>query len=393
MGQDMRVLISSVGTRGDVQPALALAIEMRKLGHEVRPCVPPNFTGWAARLGFDARPIGIEMRAPPPGAPPPVIPDLIANQFEAVGSAAEGCDLIVGAGAHQYAGRSIAELRGLAFVDAVYAPVSLPSPDLAPAGQASGAAEANLEMWQAVKAGWNARSLDRVNANRTRLGLAPVGDVLGHILGDRVWLAADATLAPAPRTPGMRVEQAGAWILDDASPLAPELEAFLDGGEAPVYLGFGSMPVAAEGASRMLVEAARAVGRRAVLSKGWADLALVDGAPDCIAVGDVNQQALFPRVAAVVHHGGAGTTTAAARAGAPQVATPMFSDQFYFGRRIRELGVGTAVPFAGLNAEGLAAALHDALAPEIAVRARACAGKIALDGAAIAARRLVEAFG
>jgi vancomycin aglycone glucosyltransferase len=83
----MRVLISSVGTRGDVQPAVALALELRKLGCDVRMCIPPNFVGWARELGFEAKPIGIEMRAPRPGEPPPVIPDLIADQFAVVEAA------------------------------------------------------------------------------------------------------------------------------------------------------------------------------------------------------------------------------------------------------------------------------------------------------------------
>ena len=120
----MRVLISSVGTRGDVQPATALALELRALGNEVLMCVPPNFIGWVAGLGFEARPIGIEMRPARAGtAAPATIPDLITDQFEVVGSAAEGCDMIVGAGVHQYAARSIAELRGIPCVVAAYAPV------------------------------------------------------------------------------------------------------------------------------------------------------------------------------------------------------------------------------------------------------------------------------
>jgi hypothetical protein len=196
-----------------------------------------------------------------------------------------------------------------------------------------------------------------VNANRARLSLAPVDDVLGHILTDRPWLAADATLAPAPSTSGLRVMQSGAWILPDTSPLAPELEAFLDDGEPPAYVGFGSMP-AVESTSRTLIDATRATGRRVILSQGWADLELIDDRPDCIAISDVNQQALFPRVAAIVHRGGAGTTTAAARAGAAQVAVPMFSDQFYWGLRIRDLGIGTVAPFAGLTTDTLASALH-----------------------------------
>ncbi|HVZ38703.1 MAG TPA: glycosyltransferase [Candidatus Kapabacteria bacterium] len=393
----MHVLISSVGTRGDVQPAVALALELRAIGHEVRMCVPPNFTEWAAGLGFEAMPVGIEMRAPRAGAAPAapaVIPDLITDQFEVIGAAAVGCDLIVGGGAHQYAARSIAELRGIPSVIAVYAPASLPSPDLAPPGEPAEQKEpeAHLRMWQDARRSWNERSLQRVNANRARLGLAPVNDVIDHILTDRPWLAADATLGPAPSTPGMQVVQTGAWMLPDSNALPPELEAFLDSGEPPLYLGFGSMP-AAGSASRTLIDAARAAGRRVILSQGWADLTLTDDGPDCILVGDVNHQALFPRVAAVVHHGGAGTTAAAALAGAAQVAVPMFGDQFYWGRRIRELGIGQAVPFAGLGADALATALQEALEPAVAARASSVAGSIAANGAAVAARRLVEKHG
>ncbi|MES2055256.1 MAG: glycosyltransferase [Pseudomonadota bacterium] len=386
----MIVLMSSVGTRGDVQPVVALALEMQALGHEVRLCVPPNFVDWVAGLGFTATPVGIEMRAPRAGeAAPALIPDLITDQFETIGSAAQGCDLIVAGGVHQYAARSVAELHGLRYVVAAYAPVSLPSPDLAPPGQAvepDGAA-ATLRLWDETRRAWNLRSLERVNANRARLGLARVDDVIDHILGDRPWLAADATLAPAPATPGMRVVQTGAWILPDSRPLAPALEAFLDGGEAPVYIGFGSMP-AAPGTSRVLIDAVRAVGRRVIVSRGWADLAPIDDAPDCIAIGEVNQQALFTRVAAVVHHSGAGTTTAAARAGVAQIVAPMFSDQFYWGRRVRALGIGTAI--AGLSRDTLASALRETLEPGVATRARAVATTVRSNGAAIAARRLAE---
>src|SRR5690606_37821232 len=123
--------------------------------------------------------------------------------------------------------------------------------------------------------------------------------------------------------------QTGAWILPDDRPLSAELEAFLDGGEPPVYFGFGSMR-APEGLSRVMIESARALGRRAIVSRGWADLSLLDDQPDCLLIGEVNQQALFERVSAVVHHVGAGTTTIAARVGAPQVIIPQHYDQHYF---------------------------------------------------------------
>lgn len=406
----MRVLLSTVGTRGDVQPVQALALEVRALGHEVRVAVPPNFQDWFARHGFEATPVGIEMRAPKPGsaASPPPTPeqlrqprataaDLITDQFDSIGTAAKGCDLVLGAGTHQYAARSVAEVNGIPYVNAVYAAVSLPSPDHAPPpapGQAwqTGLPPAEIsQRWEATSRAWNDRSLERINDNRARLGLAPIDDVQSHIFTDHTWLATDPTLGPAPTSPGRQVVQTGAWLLPDTSPLAPELEKFLAAGEPPVYLGFGSMP-APESTGRTLIDAARATGRRAILSQGWADLGLVDdgsdGGADCLSIGDVNQQALFPRVAAVVHHGGAGTTTAAARAGAPQVIAPMFNDQFYWAQRVRDLRIGSAAPSGPLTAETLAAALHETLAPAVADRARSFAGRVSTDGAAVAARRL-----
>src|SRR5215471_16068253 len=117
----MRALLVAVGTRGDVQPALALGLELRKLGHAVRLCISPNFVDWARSLGLEAVPMGVEMRMPvrQPGAMPKFtpeelrrlrqsMPDLITDQFETIGPAAEGCDVIVGANPHQYAAPSIA---------------------------------------------------------------------------------------------------------------------------------------------------------------------------------------------------------------------------------------------------------------------------------------------
>ncbi len=356
-------------------------------------CVPPNFVDWAVQLGFETRALGIEMRAPRPGAPV-VVPDLIADQFEVLGSAVEGCDLIVGCGAHQYSARSFAELHRIPFVIAVYAPNAIPTPELAPAGTAKGSddAAANLRMWDENKRRWNERSLEQVNVNRARLSLEPLVDVLGHILGDCPWLAADATLGPAPSIPGMSVVQTGAWVLEDFRPLPRELEVFLDAGDPPLYLGFGSMPAAKE-ASRALIEGARAVGRRAILSEGWAELERIDGEADCVVVGDVNHQSLFERVAAVVHHGGAGTMTAAALAGVPQVIVPMFGDQFYWGARLSSLGVGSVVSFQEMDADSLASAIHEVLQSRVTTRARSLSSQVSSGGASIAAQRLIETFG
>ena len=178
------------------------------------------------------------------------MPDLITDQFDTVGAAAKGCDVILGANAHQYAARSIAELNGIGYVNALYAPIALSSPEHAPPPAAGQIWEpgrtGNDQRWSDNARAWNDRALERINHNRIRLGLEPIHDVLRHNVTDHPWLAADPALAPLPSTPGMHVTQTGAWIMPDSSPLTPELEAFLEDGDAPVYVGFGSMPLPAD---------------------------------------------------------------------------------------------------------------------------------------------------
>jgi vancomycin aglycone glucosyltransferase len=138
-----------------------------------------------------------------------------------------------------------------------------------------------------------------------------------------------------------------------------------------------------------MIESARALGRRAIISRGWADLSLVDNQPDCLAIGEVNQQALFKRVAAVVHHGGAGTTTAAARAGAPQVVIPQHYDQHYWASRVHQLGIGTAHATSTSTIDSLTSALKHTLQPEVTACAQFIATAVRSDGAMVAAQRLI----
>jgi vancomycin aglycone glucosyltransferase len=176
----------------------------------------------------------------------------------------------------------------------------------------------------------------------------------------------------------------------DSRPLPAELETFLDAGTPPVYVGFGSMP-APKDMARVAIDSIRAQGRRALIARGWADLALIDDRDDCFVVGEVNQQALFRGVAAVVHHGGAGTTTTATRAGAPQVVVPQMADQPYWAGRVADLGVGAAHEGPTPTPESLSAALGTALTPQTLARASAVAGTIRIDGATVAATLLLNA--
>ena len=217
-------------------------------------------------------------------------------------------------------------------------------------------------------------------------------NVRDYVFTDQPWLAADPTLAPWQEPPDLDVVQTGAWILPDERPLPAELVAFLDAGTPPVYVGFGSMPMrASKDVARVAIEAIRAQGRRVVVARGWADLALIDDRDDCFVVGEVNQQALFGRVAAVVHHGGAGTTTTATRAGAPQVVVPQMADQPYWAGRVADLGIGAAHDGPTPTFESLSAALRTALTPETRARATAVAGTIRTDGATVAAKLLLDA--
>jgi vancomycin aglycone glucosyltransferase len=403
----MRVLLSTIGSRGDVQPLVALALQLRALGQEVRLCVPPDFQEWIEGFGIPVTPIGPELRtltaASPPGPPAPPSPELlrqmaeatVATQFETITAAARGCDVIVGATALQIAAPSVAEVMGIPYVFAAYCPAVLPSPHHAPLPlgmmrEAPAPATAdNRPLWDQDAQRWNGTWGPVLNTHRAALGLNPVDDVRSHILTDRPWLAADPVLGPWPDPTDSGVFQPGAWIVPDERPLSPELEAFLASGEPPVYFGFGSMRAPQE-LGRMMVQAARALGRRAIVSRGWADLSVVDGEPDCLTSGEVNQQALFARVAAVVHHGGAGTTTAAALAGAPQVVIPQMYDQHYWTRRIWDLGIGTAHAPGTPTAESLAAALDQTLRPDMAARAQSIAATMRSDGARVAALRLVD---
>jgi vancomycin aglycone glucosyltransferase len=400
----MRVLLSTIGSRGDVQPLVALALALRDLGQEVRLCVPPDFRDWIESLGIPVTPIGPELRPtgkanPSAALPTPeqrrqMIEGTVATQFETIAAAARGCDVIVGATALQIAAPSIAERMGIPYVFAAYCPTVLPSPHHAPPvlamlGDTPATSTADhRELWDQDARRWNDTWGTLLNSHRASLGLAPVHDVRGHVLTGRPWLAADPALAPWPDPADPAVFQTGAWILPDARPLSPELEAFLDAGEPPVYFGFGSIR-APRDLGQVMIRTARALGRRAIVLRGWADLSLVDDGPDSLAIGEVNQQALFQRVAAVVHHGGAGTTTAAARAGAPQVVIPQNYDQHYWAQRIHHLGIGTAHAPATPTTDSLTSALERTLQPDVAARARSIATAVRADGAQAAARRLM----
>ena len=202
---------------------------------------------------------------------------------------------------------------------------------------------------------------------------------------------------PRPADWPEHVYNTGYWFLDEEEDWRPsnELIEFLDKGAPPVYIGFGSIGDAAAAAqtTRLVIEALKRSGQRGILATGWNGLSTIGNLPEEIFILESAPHAwLFPRMSAVVHHGGAGTTAAGLRAGVPSILIPFSNDQFAWGRRVYELGVGSnPIPRKKLSAEKLSAAIKVALTDEIRSAARDLGSKIQSEnGAVIAAQIIIQ---
>ncbi|MET8563116.1 nucleotide disphospho-sugar-binding domain-containing protein [Streptomyces flaveolus] len=331
----MRVLLS--GSRGDVEPLAELAQRLADVGVPLIPVGPSA--------------CALTRAAPPASFPPRRAAELVAGQRETVTAAAEGCEVLVATGVLPVA-MAVAEKLGVRSVYVAFQQLTLPAPHRRPLA-------------------YPGRPLP-----------SEVTD--NEVLWDLDAQSVDALFGEALQT--------GAWLLPDERPLPAGLAEFLEAGTPPVYVG-GMPPHAAADIGEVAVEAVRAPGRRAVVARGRAGLSPVDGRNDRFVVGEVNQQALFGRVAAVVHHGGAGTTATATRAGAPQVVVPRLGDQPYWAGRVAQLGIGAAHDGPTPTFASRSAALRAALAPETRARAAGAAGRVRTDGASVAARLPLDAHG
>ncbi len=399
----MRVLIGAFGTRGDVQPMLALSLALKARGHAVTMVVPPEATALTSGHGLAVHTAGMSYldvsRRVASGrlrdllAVMPMMRRQVDAHFDALEPLAKAADVVVGSSVF-IAGPSLSALSGRPYAYFAFAPIMLdgddnPGPLLPWYGLPRWV---NRSAWWLTHLVWNLATRRRLNGLRAQRGLPAAPSVWRQVLGEHPFLATEPSLAPAPKSHPFHVTQPGAFFLDSPEPLSEATEAFLQRGPPPVYVGFGSMadPHPRRTTERLL-ESIRRAGVRAIISRGWAELGGVD-APDHVHfAGPEPHDRLFPRCLGVVHHGGAGTTHAAARAGVPQLVLPQILDQFYWRHRVLALGLSPGrVPRYGQDPEPLARALSALPDPTLQARARDFGARMAVDGVARAAAALEQ---
>lgn len=369
----MRVLLTSFGTRGDIQPYAAFAGALANAGHEVTLAIPEQMADLvpdAGRGRITLRPTGTEMMRllqevmPELSGPRDALKTFgimrdamrrhldetweAAQQQEADGGAP---DVVVHHSKCQGAPH-IAEKFGVPAV------LSLPLPFYTPTaahpapffGNASFGARGNRATYAVGRLG-NVTYAGMLSDFREKIGLSGrVGrfdDPLMAPDGSAVHLLYPYSrhVLPVPADYPPTAHVTGFWFLDRDEALTEEVEAFLDAGDAPVYLGFGSMGFGkgAEQRRDAVLGALAETGLRGIVATGWGGIAQ-GSAPsdDVLMVEGAAHDRLFPRCAAVVHHGGAGSVAAGLRAGRPTLISPFLGDQPFWAARLRELGVGPA---------------------------------------------------
>lgn len=350
---------------------IALARGLRSAGHQPVFSITKDFGPTVEREGFALRELDIDVQAVALAMGDKVhnplhflakVRELVATAADAAQNAADGMDIVVGAGA-QVLASSICEARGLPYVYTAYAPTMLPSrlhPPISIPWQGL-PGWLNSFFWCCHSLVVNGMLRGTVNRLRARHGLPPVEDVWQSMVYTRPLLGAfDPELGGLPPDFQGLLRTTGFWFLEDETPLDAALDAFVTDGSPPVYIGFGSMPHSRpEVVTRIVLDAVRQARVRAVIASGWAKLGEGGDLPaNCFLVSSANHAQLFPRMSAVIHHGGAGTTANAARAGAPQLVIPHMFDQFYWGHRIHAQGLGPApIPVKRLDARSLANAI------------------------------------
>lgn len=361
----MRALIMTFGTRGDIQPYAALAGALSRAGHDVTLAIPDGFQDLIPDAGPGAiavHPAGSEMLR----LVREVLPELsgardalttfgimkgaMRTQMRETADAVRAArpDVIV-FHPKSLAGPHLAEAHGVPGVLSIplpYTPTRAFAMPLAPGGLGGWGNRASYRMTRLATLMYG-RMIDEFRADLGLTGRAPrFGDPLRNRDGSAIpaLYPYSRHVVPVPADYPPTAHVTGYWFAEEPAWTPPErLVAFLDGGRPPVYIGFGSMGFGkgADARRDAILSALRATGLRAIVATGWGGIAPLEDAQDqVLEIEGAPHDWLFPRVRAVVHHGGAGSTAAGLRAGRPTLVVPFLGDQPFWGARVHRLGAG-----------------------------------------------------
>ena len=384
-----RLAIIANGTRGDVQPAIAVGRALLRAGYAVRVLAASGFRDWIESHGLEAAPSSMDMEAVMNSergrrwveqghdqlAQVRVMrelidehgPQLVREAWEAT----DGVDGVLSSFTSDAYAVTLGEGRDIPVISMLLQPAMIATRDgraMPGAPLPDRVSRINSAFGRLVIEPFPWRLYGgATNAFRRELGFAPQTGTQNAAARRRMTVLHGVSRHVLPRAEDWpaRYHVTGYWFLGEGGEWRPpdELAAFLAAGAPPVSIGFGSMTSSAPDAmAGIVVAAARASGRRAILLTGWAQMGSGDLGPDVLQLAGAPHDWLYPRVAAAVHHGGAGTTAAAFAAGTPNVIVPHMADQPYWGRRVAALGVGPRpIPRHRLTLDGLAGAIGTAV--------------------------------
>ena len=395
----MRITIFAAGSRGDVQPCIVLGRELQRAGLSVLLAAPENFAGFIQGYGLCFCPLRGDVqqimasetgrRLMETGSANPLksiramrtmLGPVAMQMAEDVFEACRDTEALISLAVFAPFGKSIAEVLSIPLINVEPTPLlptgTFPAPGW-PVQRNLGRLHNRLSGFAMLQVIWQwYRPV--VNDFRQRFGLSPYTTASFYrVLTSTPLLGAySPTVIPHPPDWPDSVHVTGYFFLDAQADWQPpaELEAFLDSGNPPVYIGFGSMAGRnPEHFAAIVLEALAKSGQRGVLLTGWGGMHAMSVPDNVFVVDSALHSWLFPRMAAVVHHGGAGTTAEGLRAGVPSMIVPFIVDQPFWGKRVKALGVGPEpIPRNKLTADRLAHAIRVAVTyPEMKQRAAA----------------------
>ncbi|NLV75196.1 MAG: glycosyltransferase family 1 protein [Chloroflexi bacterium] len=346
----MRIAILAIGQRGDVQPLVALGIELQRRGHQVRFTAPDDFTDMVGQSPMVPVPLGISLRDT--AAAYRDVPTLVrALRPRILATLSERTDAIIGTYLALSAG-TYARAISVPFIYTAFSP-SLPTRAFA------------HPSYRPLRLGGLYNLLTYRQARRSsQLANPDAGCLEQQPYPIQLYAFSSAVVSRPPEWPA-HAHVTGYWFLDTPAEYTPPaaLQCFLAGGSPPVVVGFGSSyqsePLLT---ARLVLDALSQAGQRAILLTGAGQEVAAASSDRVFVTREVPFDWLFPRCAAVVHHAGAGTTAQALRSGLPSVAVPFGMDQPFWARRLVSLGASPA-PLARqrLTSERLAAAIRRAV--------------------------------